>query len=174
MRARGEERLKGQSKREGLEGQRPWWFSIAVVAATGAVLLIVMGAILAGIAIPTYKNKVIIANETTTLSNLNAIAAQQYIYLASTRSYGTFQQLTDAGLLDAKFSGDTPVVGGYVLTMKVVAASESASPFFSINADPAQPEGFTPTGKRHFYLDSETAGIRYNEDRPATASDRPR
>ncbi|HEX8853850.1 MAG TPA: hypothetical protein VF754_10205, partial [Pyrinomonadaceae bacterium] len=140
----------------------------------GAALLIVMGAILAGVAIPAYKSKVVATNESAALSHLGEIAAQQHIYLTSTGSYAGFRQLVAAGLLDAKFEADAPVISGYVFTLKVTPGTESTTPFFSVNADPAKAEGFTPTGKRHFYLDSETAGIRYHEERPATAADRAR
>lgn len=154
--------------------ERPWWFTMAVVGAIGAAVLLVMGAILAGVAIPAYKSKVVAANESAALSYLGEIAAQQHIHLTSTGSYTDFQGLVAAGLLEPKFNSAAPVLNGYAFTMKVMPRTESGPPFFAVNADPVDKQGFTPTGKRHFYLDSETAGIRYHEERPATANDRAR
>jgi Tfp pilus assembly protein PilE len=154
--------------------ERPWWFMMAVVGGIGAAVLLVMGAILAGVAIPAYKSKVVATNESAALSHLGEIAAQQHVHLTSTGNYTSFRGLVAAGLLDAKYDSDAPVLNGYTFTMKVTPRTESQPPFFGVNADPVDTQSFTPSGKRHFYLDSETAGIRYHEERPATAADRAR
>ncbi|HEV2705551.1 MAG TPA: hypothetical protein VGV59_06475 [Pyrinomonadaceae bacterium] len=163
----------GSSSGEGRK-ERPWWFMMAVVGGIGAAVLLVMGAILAGVAIPAYRSKVVATNESAALSYLGEIAAQQHVYLTSTGNYASFRELVAAGLIDVRFDSDQPVLNGYSFTMKVTPRTESQPPFFSVNADPVDKQGFTPTGKRHYYLDSETAGIRYHEERPATATDRAR
>ena len=147
---------------------------MAVVALIGAVVLIVMGAILAGVAIPIYRSKVMAANEAAAFESIRTIEYAQRFRRGETGRYATFDEFVAAGALDARFSGASPVVSGYVFTMKVTPGTESQPPFFSINADPLQSEGLSATGKRHFYYDSEIIGIRVSEGRQATASDRPR
>lgn len=167
-------RVEGDSTRARAPEQRPWWLNIAVVAIVGVALLLIMGGILAGVAIPAYRNKVVAANEAVALNSLRSIAAEEANYVARAGHYATLPQLVEASALDARFAGDPPSISGYVLTMKVQPVSDDRPPFFSVNADPVQSGGFAPTGKRHFYLDSEVTGIRVSEGRQATAHDRPR
>jgi hypothetical protein len=102
-----------------------------------------------------------------------ASAQQNYLLTRASNSYGTFDQLVEAGFLDARFKGSAPVTHGYVFNMKLVEARDGQSPSFSVNADP-QPSRERPvTGTRHYYLDSSASAIRVNPDRPATASDAP-
>jgi hypothetical protein len=153
---------------------RPWWYTLAVVGVVGAILLIIMGAILAGVAIPVYQSKIIAANEAAALQNIGGIDALQRRHRAERGNFASFDELAAAGGFDARFSGPSPVVEGYVFTLKVSPQTETQPAFYSINADPLQSEGFSATGRRHFYYDSEIVGIRTSEGRPATASDRPR
>jgi hypothetical protein len=115
------------------------------------------------------------ANETAAIGALRAIASAQAIYSASHEGdYGTFEELVKAGQLDARFGGSQPVVGGYVLTMKVspkdTGAGQPAS--YAVNADPQQNVAAASTGNRHFYLDSGGM-IHVNAKQAAAASDSP-
>ena len=166
--------MEGQSTGAEQPQQRPWWFTIAVVAVVGVVLLVVMGAILAGVAIPVYRSKVMAANEAAALRVIRNVEYQQRLHRSESGTYATFDELVAGGGLDARFSGPSPAVDGYVFTLKVTPAGEGRPPFFSINADPVQSEGFSATGRRHFYFDSEITGIRVSEGRQAAATDRPR
>jgi hypothetical protein len=76
-------------------------------------------------------------------------------------------------LLDGRFDGTTPVVDGYVYTMRVIPKSTTAQAGFAVNSDPQVSEGVGATGKNHFYMDSETNTIHVNETQSATATDPP-
>ncbi len=106
------------------------------------------------------------ANETTAIAALRSIASAQSLYFVSHSSeYGTFEQLTQGGNLDARFKGDQPVVGGYVFSMSVSPGS------YTVTADPKQGVAAGSTGGRHFFMDSSDNAIHFNLTKPATASD---
>ena len=75
-------------------------------------------------------------------------------------------------LLDARFSGDTPVVEGYVFTMKVISKSTTEQGGFAVNADPQISQGADATGRNHFYRDADNM-IHANASQPASATDPP-
>ncbi|MBD0373404.1 MAG: hypothetical protein ICV60_21390 [Pyrinomonadaceae bacterium] len=109
------------------------------------------------------------ADSGAALMTLKQIANAQQTYFARTgNAYGTFDQLVESGALDPRFTGTSPVVNGYVFTMKV-AASTAAKPAYSVNADP-QPAGGPATGTRHYFMDA-SGTIHYNETQPASFSD---
>ncbi len=111
------------------------------------------------------------ADETAAISALHTISLAQRTYSVSNGgSYGTFEQLVQAGSLDARFNSDQPKVRGYVLAMTVTAKSDgSAEGSYSVNADP-ESSGPQAAG-RHLYLDSTSGLIHVNASQPATASD---
>jgi hypothetical protein len=88
-------------------------------------------------------------------------------------SFGTFEELRKENLLDSRFDGTTPVVDGYVYTLKVIPKSTSAQPGYTINADPQVPTGVSATGKNFYYVDSDTNTIHVNPNQQATATDPP-
>jgi prepilin-type N-terminal cleavage/methylation domain-containing protein len=104
----------------------------------------------------------------------NENAAQQM--LANVRTYqvqyagkhqgkfATFEQLIQAGQLDERFTGEAPVINGYVFTMKVDPPSATQPAKFSINADPQVGEGVSRTGDRHFYTDSTLGTIKFTDE----------
>jgi hypothetical protein len=95
-------------------------------------------------------------------------------YNAHQRSkFGTFDEMLKEGLLDARFSGGTPVVEGYVFNMRVIPKSTTTQPGFAVNADPQVTEGVGATGKNHFYLDSDSNTIHVNGTQAATVADPP-
>jgi hypothetical protein len=75
-------------------------------------------------------------------------------------------------LLDSRFSGDTPVVEGYVFTMKVIWKSTTEQEGFAVNADPRIGQGADATGRNHFYLGLDNM-IHVNASQPASATDPP-
>jgi prepilin-type N-terminal cleavage/methylation domain-containing protein len=137
------------------------------------MIVIAIIGILIGVGIPAWRNSVVAANETSAIRTLNTIAAEQRTYYIRHSNYGTFDQLIEAGALDQRFAGENPVVSGYTFTLKVTPKSNSQPPAFAVNADPQVAEGLTATGKRHFYMGSDTNGVRSNETQPATAQDPP-
>ncbi len=138
-------------------------------------LLIVVAiiGILIAIIVPAYQGTVRKANQTNAIGTLEAIKKEQIGYAQDKRgNYGTFDELVKAGYLNDKFTGEAPVVQGYIFTMKVVPkGSGSQTAFYSANADPQQTEGVGATGSHHYYIDSNLSNIRINDEQPASASD---
>jgi hypothetical protein len=77
------------------------------------------------------------------------------------------------GLLDTRFAGTTPVVDGYVYTMRIIPKSTTTQPGFAINSDPQITEGVGRTGSNHYYLDSDSNTIHVNATQQATVADPP-
>ena len=108
------------------------------------------------------------ANETAAIAALHSISLAEQAYLAGNGSYGTFEQLVQAGSLDSRFQATRPKLSGYVLSLTVIPKSESSQGSYTINADP---EGPTVAGARHLYFDSVSGLIHVNAGQPAGASD---
>ena len=112
-----------------------------------------------------YPKSVSAVDETSTIQTLRTIATAQLQSKATRGSYGDFNSLVQAGLLDTRFIGGTPNIRGYLFTM---AASEND---FSVNADPQPTQAQPTTGARHFYLDSSDNVIHVNQGQKASKSD---
>jgi hypothetical protein len=109
------------------------------------------------------------ADEAATVMTLKTVASAEQTYFARKGSYATFEQMVDAGALDTRFAGATPALNGYVF--KVNVAQPSATPSYTVNADPqAAPSNPATTGTRHYFMDS-TGVIHYNASQAAAASD---
>jgi|SoiMethySBSTD1v2_1073268.scaffolds.fasta_scaffold2154709_2 hypothetical protein len=109
------------------------------------------------------------ADEAAVLSNLRAIMLAESAYNLNTGSYGTFEQLTSGGFLDARFKGDRPSLSQYSYTITVPEKSADApTASYSCNADP---ERNGDRAARHFYIDSTTNNIHVNATQPASATD---
>ncbi|MBC7911295.1 MAG: hypothetical protein H7Y30_12385 [Pyrinomonadaceae bacterium] len=140
-------------------------------------LWIIIFAIMLATACQTYTDTLTggktAADETKITTALRAIASAQAMYaVAHEGNYGTFEQLVSNNNLDTRFSGERPVIGGYVLTMKITPPVSGAQPAsFAVNADPQPTAG--AASARHFYLDSTGNAVHVNETQPATASDKP-
>jgi hypothetical protein len=140
-------------------------------------MLLVLTAMLAWTACQSHTEKITggksAANETAAIGALRAIASAQTVYATTHEgNYGTFAELVQAGNLDVRFSGERPVIGGYVLTMKVAPkVSDGQMGSYTVNADPQQAGAAGSTGTRHFYMDSSDNAVRVNATRPASASD---
>ena len=131
--------------------------------------------ILVAIGIPAWQASVRSTNEAAAVTHLQRIStAQVTFYNTKNRSgYGTFDQLSSGGYLDARFKGDTPVVDGYIFRLALQAKSGTNPPVFGVNADPQKATGLTATGSQFFYIGSDSGGPRTNAERPATAEDPP-
>jgi hypothetical protein len=105
------------------------------------------------------------ADEASAIQALQMIATAQQGLKATRSVYGSFDALTQAGLLDARFAGSTPNLKGYRFTM---SANDSD---FSINADPQSTETQPTTGVRHFYLNSVENSIHVNPTQAASKTD---
>jgi hypothetical protein len=139
------------------------------------VMALVLFAFCAALGCQSYstgmQQSVTKADETAAISALHSISVAQRTYsVSNSGSYGTFEQLVQAGLLDERFKADKPKVKGYVLTMSVTSKGDgSAEGSYSVNADP---EGSGPQAAgRHLYIDSTSGLIHVNASQPATASD---
>ncbi|HYX41332.1 MAG TPA: prepilin-type N-terminal cleavage/methylation domain-containing protein [Pyrinomonadaceae bacterium] len=137
------------------------------------MIVIAIIGILIGVGIPAWRSSVTRANETATIQNLRTIATEERNYYMGHSNYGTFDQLIEAGGLDKTFTGETPTRDGYTFTLKITAKSGNQPASFSVNADPQVAEGLSATGKRHFYIGSDTNGVTANETQPATPQDAP-
>ncbi len=112
-----------------------------------------------------YPKAVGAADETSAIQSLRTIATAQGQLKVGRGSYGDFDVLVQAGLLDQRFSGSTPNLKGYRFTMKVTDSD------FTVNADPQTTESQPTTGSRHFYLDSSDNAVRANAEQPASKKD---
>jgi hypothetical protein len=105
-------------------------------------------------------------NETTAIAALHTISsAQQAFAVTNNGNYGSLEQLTEGGYLDARFQGSDGGLKDYALTMTTQPAGS-----FSCNADP---RGSGPQAGRHFYIDSTSTIIHVNPSERATAADPP-
>ena len=112
-----------------------------------------------------YPKAVGAADEASAIQSLRTIATAQQELKATRGEYGSFDALTQAGLLDARFAGSAPNLKGYRFTMNVTGSD------FSVNADPQTTETQPTTGSRHFYLDSTDNSIHVNPAQAASKND---
>ena len=139
------------------------------------MIVIAIIGILIGVGIAGYKASIRAANEAAAVKTLRSIAEQQMLYFnAHQRStFGTFEEMRKENLLDSRFDGTTPVVDGYVYTMKIIPKSTSAQPGYTINADPQVASGTGATGRNHYYVESDSNTIHVNAEQPASQTDPP-
>ena len=141
-----------------------------IIGVVALVLLVVIAiGIVIGFGVAGWKSAVRSGNEAAAVQSIKTIAAvEAQYYNTHNRNFGTFEQLVKDGF-DARFSGNPPVVDGYIFTLRVIPKTASQQTSYTLNADP---EG-SATGKNHFYLDSTSGAIHVNADRPAGAADPP-
>lgn len=132
------------------------------------MIVIAIIGILVGVGVYGWKQATRRGNEAAATQMLIRISQNEAdYYLGHRGEYGSFEQLIKEGF-DDRFTGDAPLVSGYVFTLKVRPRSASEAAFFSVNADP---QG--GTAGNHFYIDPNLSTIRMNPDQPATATDLP-
>jgi Tfp pilus assembly protein PilE len=153
---------------------RRLWRTALVVAAAGVVVLVPLAWLAYRMYNDTLQQRVMSANEASALATLENIQAQEQFFLETKGEYATFRQLAEAGVIQAPLSGDALVSDGYRFTLHVTPKNGAGGPTYSVNADPVRAGGRDATGRRHFFISSEVTGVRYNEERPATAADKPR
>src|ERR1700752_729729 len=139
------------------------------------MIVIAIIGILIGVGIAGYRAAIRAANEAAAVKTLRSIAEQQMLYFnAHQRSaFGTFEEMRKENLFDSRFDGTTPVVDGYVYTMKIIPKSTSAQPGYTINADPQVASGTGATGRNHYYVESDSNTIHVNAEQPASTTDPP-
>ncbi len=139
------------------------------------MIVIAIIGILIAVGVTGWRAAVRAANEAAAIKTLRTVAEQQMLYYNAHQrsSFGSFEEMLKENLLDTRFAGTTPVVDGYVYTMRVIPKSTTAQAGFAVNADPQVSEGVGATGKNHFYMDSETNTIHVNETQPAAIGDPP-
>ena len=150
------------------------WRTALIVAGVGVLVLVPLGWLALRMYDDMIQRRVIAANESAALTNLENIQAAEQLYFETYREYGTFKQMIDAGIFQAELSGDPPVASGYAFTLRVQPRSGDQSGGYAVNADPVRADGRDATGRRHFFISSDVTGIRFNETRPATKDDKPR
>jgi len=137
-------------------------------------LMIVIAIIGILVAATTYgfRRMTMRANETAAIETVRRIQQFQSDYqLGHKGNYASFNDLIKDGLLDSSFSGDSPVVSGYVFTMQVTPKSPNAPASFKLYADPQVPTGIGATGQRFFYVDESVGTIRVNDTQRASQND---
>ncbi|HVF42039.1 MAG TPA: hypothetical protein VM936_03455 [Pyrinomonadaceae bacterium] len=150
------------------------WRRALIVAGAGLLVLVPLWFLYARVSGDAIQRRVIAVNEADALYTLELIAAAEHVHLQSYGEYGTIKQLNDSGILQTEFGGDPPARAGYAYAVKLTPKTGAQPPAYSVNADPLNDKGREATGRRHFYIGSEAVGVRVNEDRPATAADKPR
>ena len=112
-----------------------------------------------------YPKSVSAVDETSAIQTLRTIATAQAQAKATRGSYGDFSTLVQAGILDQRFAGESPILRGYRFRM---TAREND---YSVSADPQTVEGQATSPSRHFYLDSTDNVIHVNGTQAAAKTD---
>ena len=147
-------------------GRRPWptW---AVVGLCFAVVASVASFFFIRVHDASARS----ANEAAAIRTLQTVAAAQRDFRAGHGAFGTFDELIASGALDKRFSGESPVVYGYVFRVEIKPRAGASPEAFTLNADPLRDDGAHATGKHHFYVSSSDGEIRHAAGRPAGPSD---
>ncbi|HEY2865778.1 MAG TPA: hypothetical protein VGJ02_01685 [Pyrinomonadaceae bacterium] len=103
---------------------------VAVIAIVGAAFAIfafpsLLSSGKAGDAAPPATSAVERANEAVAIGSLRAIASAEDSYASTNRAYGTFDDLSTGGTIDARWTG-TPTISGYRFELTVDPAASKA------------------------------------------------
>jgi prepilin-type N-terminal cleavage/methylation domain-containing protein len=136
------------------------------------MIVIAIIGLLIGVGSIAWGSMIKAGNENAAAQTLDRIRTYQAQYAARNRGrFATFDQLVTNAGLDEKFTGDRPVVNGYIFTMTLEEPSSAKPASYKVNADPQVPTGITATGTRFFYTDSSLGTIKANDTQPAKAED---
>src|ERR1043165_8254467 len=129
--------------------------------------------ILVAIGIPAWQASVRSTSEAAAITHIQRISTAQVTYFnTKNRSgYGTFDQLSSGGYLDKVFTGDAPLVDGYIFTIAWTARSGTQPPTYAVQTNPQKPTGLTATGTRYFYIGSDVGRPTSNNEKPASPED---
>lgn len=120
----------------------------------------------------SYTQTVTAVDENGAARTLKLISTAQLSYSVSNEGqYGSFEDLTKAALLDNRFAGQTPEVGGYVYTIKLSPGLGGAASTYVVYADPKTPASGIQTNGRHLFMDSTSDVIHANKSQQASARD---
>src|SRR5215207_1921405 len=131
------------------------WRTALVVAGVGVLVLVPLAWLALRMWDDTIQRRVVAANESAALTNLENIQAAEQLYFEANGQYGTFRQLLDSGIFQAEVSGDPPTASGYVFTVRVQPKTDAQPAAYSVNVDPVRADGRAATGRRHFFASSE-------------------
>lgn len=138
------------------------------------MIVIAIIALLVAVGIPAWGAMVRAGNESSAATTITTIRTCQASYAGKNKGrFATFADLVKSGCVEGdQFSGETPVVAGYIFTLKVEEPSGTKAAFYSVNADPQVSDGIQRTGDRHFYFDSTLGSVKVtDENRPAKSDD---
>jgi type II secretory pathway pseudopilin PulG len=126
--------------------------------------------VLMGAVVYEWKAAQRAGDEAAAQQNLKTIAAVEIQYFNThTRTFGTFDEMVKEAMLSNRFSGELPVLEHYIYTLKVTPKMASGRVSYTLNADPQS----DATGRKHFYIDSNSSTIHFNPDQPSGATDPP-
>jgi hypothetical protein len=84
------------------------WRTALIVAGVGLLVLVPLTWLAVRMYNDTIQRRVVAVNEADALYTLELIAAAEHVHLQAYGEYGTIKQLTDTGILQTEFYGDTP------------------------------------------------------------------
>ena len=148
---------------------------IIVVLTVLAALVVTAGILFIAVVVPAWKTVAKAGNEASAAQSIQTIRVLQAQYNSKHqgRFAPNFDELIKVMGLDEKFAGTSPVVNGYIFTMKVEATSSTKPAFYSINTDPQAGEGTQSSGLRHFYIDSTLSTTKITEENSSAKADDP-
>ena len=150
------------------------WRWVAVVAVLGVVAGVGLWFYLVRAREDVRRRRVVAGNEREAVLVLDGVAAAQQLQLETRGAYATFPQLVEAGVIQTRpLDGERLVTSGYAFDLRVTPPAEGRPPSYAVNADPVRDRGPDQTGRRHFYAGSDVTGVRFHDERPATAADPP-
>ncbi|MHC4663378.1 MAG: type IV pilin protein [Planctomycetota bacterium] len=126
------------------------------------MIVITLIAIITSIAIPNLLQSKITANESAVISTMRTVSATEEIYKTRFGSYGTFDALLEASLLDEVVAGGRK--HGYTFSMITAAENDYACV--------ATPDTIGSTGERGFRVDASGV-IRFSPDGSQPTSSSP-
>lgn len=138
------------------------------------MIVIAIIALLIGVGVPAWQSMVRNGNEAAAAQTIQSIRTCQSGYSGRNKGkFANFAELVKSGCLDSdKFSSETPVISGYIFTLKVEEPTGVKPAFYALNVDPQVPDGIQATGTSHFYFDSSLGAVKVTgENRPAKAED---
>ena len=135
------------------------------------MIVIAIIGLLIGVGSIAWQAVIKSGNETAAAQSIDKIRTYQTQYASRNKgNFAKFDELREKLGLDERFTGDAPVVNGYIFTMTLTPASSGGAEKYEVWADP-QSAGLTGTGERHYYTSSSISSIRGNDTAKAKESD---